>query len=366
MVKGYKRHVSFLSFDTREGTKPGEDIENFLRKAISSGCFKVLKVLDLERVFRPQLPNAIRNLIELKYLGLRWTYLEMIPSSIGNLRKLQTLDVKDTYLHTLPSSIWKLKELRHLYLNQIYRSKFAHQPSSNSLKNLQTLWGVFVGEDSHLKDGLEKWTNLRKLGLALQLPSQQQRALAKCVVKLNNLECLSLRSIDEMSKPQVLYLESLSGMENLTSLYLFGKLEIPSIISEFPQSLSDLTLSASGLKNDPMPALDKLPNLKSLCFYSGSHEGREMVCSRGRFTKLLVLKLWKLEMLEELQVEEGAMQNLRELDIRSCKELKFPTGLKHLKNLRELKSWGMPEEFTTRIEEIRGKFGMSLPIFYHY
>ena len=290
----------------------------------------------------------------------------MIPSSIGNLRKLQTLDVKDTYLHTLPSSIWKLKELRHLYLNQIYRSKFAHQPSSNSLKNLQILWGVFVGEDSHLKDGLEKWTNLRKLGLALQLPSQQQRALAKCVVKQNNLECLSLRSIDEMSKPQFLYLESLSGMENLTSLYLFGKLEIPSIISEFPQSLSDLTLSASGLKNDPMPALEKLPNLKSLCFYSGSYERREMVCSRGRFTKLLVLKLWKLEMLEELQVEEGAMQNLRELDIRSCKELKFPTGLKHLKNLRELNSWGMPEEFTTRIEEIRGKFGMSLPISYHY
>uniref|UniRef100_A0A7N2LML6 NB-ARC domain-containing protein n=1 Tax=Quercus lobata TaxID=97700 RepID=A0A7N2LML6_QUELO len=288
-LQGYKRHVSFLSFDTREGTKPGEDIENFLRKAISSGCFKVLKVLDLERVFRPQLPNAIGNLIELKYLGL-----------------------------------------------------------------------------SHLKDGLEKWTNLRKLGLALQLPSQQQRALAKCVVKLNNLECLSLRSIDEMSKPQVLYLESLSGMENLTSLYLFGKLEIPSIISEFPQSLSDLTLSASGLKNDPMPALDKLPNLKSLCFYSGSYERREMVCSRGRFTKLLVLKLWKLEMIEELQVEEGAMQNLRELDIRSCKELKFPTGLKHLKNLRELNSWGMPEEFTTRIEEIRGKFGMSLPISYHY
>ncbi|KAM4099782.1 hypothetical protein ACB094_05G017900 [Castanea mollissima] len=323
-LQRYKRHVSFLSFDTREGTKPGEDIENFLRKAISSGCFKVLKVLDLERVFRPQLPNAIGNLIERKYLGLRWTYLEMIPSSIGNLRKNQTLDVKDTFLHTLPSSIWKLKELRHLYLNQIYRSKFVHQPSSSSLKNLQTLWGVFVGEDSHLKDGLEKWTNLRKLGLALQLPLQQQRALAKCV-------------------------ESLSGMENLTSLYLFGKL------------LSDLTLSASGLKNDLMPALDKLPNLKSLCFYSGSYERREMVCSRGRFTKLLVLKLWKLEMLEELQVEEGAMQNLRESDIRSCKELKFPTGLKHLKNLRELNSWGMPEEFTTRIEEKGANLGCHCP-----
>ncbi|GMY34754.1 putative inactive disease susceptibility protein LOV1 [Fagus crenata] len=39
----YKTFVSFMSFDTREGTKPGEDIGNFLRKTISSGCFKVLK-----------------------------------------------------------------------------------------------------------------------------------------------------------------------------------------------------------------------------------------------------------------------------------------------------------------------------------
>ena len=360
----YKTFVSFMSFDTREGTKPGEDIGNFLRKTISSGCFKVLKVLDLERVFRQQLPNTIGNLIELKYLGLRWTYLERIPSSIGNLLKLQTLDVKDTYLSTLPCSIWKLKELRHLYLNDIYRCKFAYQPSSSSLKNLQTLWGVFVGEDSRLKDVLEKLTNLRKLGLALQLTPPQQRPLVKCVVKLNNLECLSLRSIDEMSKPQVLYLESLAGHKNLTSLYLFGRLEIsPSIISELPKSLSDLTLSASRLTNDPIPALGKLPNLKSLCFYSGSYEGREMVCSSGRFPQLLVLKLWKLEMLEELRVEVGTMQNLRELDIRACKKLTFPTGLKHLKTLRELNSRDMPEEFTARTEEMRSKLGMPLPHF---
>ena len=57
------------------------------------------------------------------------------------------------------------------------------------------------------------------------------------------------------------------------------------------------------------------------------------------------------------------MQNLRELDIRACKKLTFPTGLKHLKTLRELNSRDMPEEFTARTEEMRSKFGMSLPHF---
>jgi hypothetical protein len=98
----YENLDSFLSFDPREGKKPGEDIWNFLHRGIASGCFLELKVLDLERVFRPILPNTIGNLINLRYLGLRWTYLEDIPPSIGNLTNLQTLDVKHTYISKLP------------------------------------------------------------------------------------------------------------------------------------------------------------------------------------------------------------------------------------------------------------------------
>ncbi|KAL0009846.1 hypothetical protein SO802_004954 [Lithocarpus litseifolius] len=74
-----------------------------------------------------------------------------------------------------------------------------------------------------------------------------------------------------------------------------------------------------------------------------------MVCSRGRFTKLLVLKLWKLEMLEELQV-----------DIRSCNELKFPTWLKHLKNLRELNSWATT--FLAACRSVSVRFPVPGPI----
>ncbi|KAL0009828.1 hypothetical protein SO802_004936 [Lithocarpus litseifolius] len=362
--RSYIDPYSFLSFDTQEGSKPGEVIGNSLRTEWKR--FQSLRVLDLEHVFRPQLPNNIGNLHELRYLGLRWTYLESIPSSIGKLTNLQTLDMKHTYIREIPGSIWRLKKLRHLYLNQNYRSKIVdqgsansvrnfqmvmYQPRSNSLKNLQTLWGVFIDEDSFLKDHLDELTNVKKLGLAFQLTSSlHKKKLASCLVNLENLKSLRLRSIGETGKPQNLYLESLEDFKQLSNLYLLGRLEIPSIISKFPKSLSYLTLSASELKDDPMPKLEKLPELKSLHFYAGSYAEREMVCSKGGFPKLLVLKLWKLGSLKKLQVEQGALQYLRELEIRSCNNLESIPGLNCLKSLQELKLTNMPENFTTSIQ----------------
>ncbi|XP_004303689.1 PREDICTED: probable disease resistance protein RF9-like [Fragaria vesca subsp. vesca] len=352
----YRHILSILSFDTREGNKPGEEIGTFLRKGLAGGFFFQLQVLDLERVFRPELPNTIGKLSKLRYLGLRWTYLESLPASIGNLHNLQTLDVKHTYVHSLPGSIWKLQKLRHLYLNQSHGSKFVHQQPGRSLKNLQTLWGIFVDKDSPLKEGLDKLINLRKLGLAFQLDLSEQKGLADGIVKLKHLQSLRMRSIGEMGEPNDLIDMPLSDLENLVTLNLFGKLG-PSnpIIDTFPESLTDLTLSATSLSHDPMPKLEKLPNLKVVCFYSNSYTGREMTCSMLGFPKLVVLKLWKLEQLEDWVVEDNAMQNLRELEIRSCKKLNVPGGLKHLKTLTEFKLTNMPKQFAATIAKTKGQ-----------
>nr|POF08701.1 disease resistance protein rpp8 [Quercus suber] len=78
------------------------------------------------------------------------------------------------------------------------------------------------------------------------------------------------------------------------------------------------------------------------------------------FPNLLVLKLWKLESLEKLEVEAGAMPKLKELDIRCCNKLKVPTGLKHLNSLQELKLTNMPKDFTT-IQEKKWEIGAILP-----
>nr|XP_023873173.1 disease resistance protein RGA2-like [Quercus suber] len=213
LLRSCRNPHSILFFDNREGIKPGEDIGQFLRTGIASGHLLHLQVLDLEFVFRPDLPDAIRKLTHLTYLGLRWTYLEKITPSIGNLTSLQTLDVRHTYIRKLPSSIWKLQNLQHLYMNQIYRSRILHQPSGESLKNLQTLQGAFVDKDSPLKDGLGRLTNLRKLALAFQLNLSQQTKLAESLLKLKQLQNLKLNSIDEMGRPQDLKATFLSSLD---------------------------------------------------------------------------------------------------------------------------------------------------------
>ncbi|XP_050285274.1 probable disease resistance protein RF9 isoform X2 [Quercus robur] len=347
-LQKYKDLLSYLSFDPREGNKPGEDIGNFFDRGIATGCFRLLKVLDLERVFRPILPKSIGNLSALKYLGLRWTYLEFIPSSIGNLKNLITLDLKHTYIRKLPASIWKLQKLRHLYLNQSYRSKFV-RPSGTALKNLQTLSGVFVDEESPLNNGLNRSMNLRKLKLAFhwELSEKGKVVLAEWISRLSLLQSLRLRSIGEMGEPSDLHLETLLDLEKLSSLYLFGRLKKPSIMEKLPQSLTEVTLSASQLLENPMLKLSKLRDLRSLCLYSGSYKGTAMVCYSDDFPQLLVLKLWMLDDLERWDVKEKAMPNLRELEIRSCNKLEIPTGLKHLDSLQELKLTNMPKDFTT-------------------
>ena len=155
-----------------------------------------------------------------------------------------------------------------------------------------------------------------------------------------------------MGQPQDLKATFLLGLENLSNLYLFGKLENTSI-NRLPQSLTDLTLSASGLLDDPMPELEKLKRLECLSLYSVSYTGKSMSCSKGGFPQLHVLNFWMLQELEEWNVVEEAMPKLKKLEIRSCNSLKVPTGLGNLKTLSELKLKDMPEKFTAEIEKTK-------------
>ena len=308
--------ISFRSFDTRRKIESEEEIGNFLGRCISSNCFLFLWVLDLENVFKPKLPEALGELTRLRYLGLRSTFLEKLPSSISKLRNLQTLDIKHTNISILPNSVWKLQQLRHLYFSEGYRSKLKPQPSIGSLTTLQTLCGLFVDEETPIKDGLNRLLNLRKLGLAMssgpKAMSTQVQAVTDWVLNLNHLRSLRVKSIDDNNQPGDLELKPLTGHLNLSCIFLFGRLRNPSIVSQFPPSLIDLTLSGSELTEDPMQSLNKLPNLRSLKLFAKSYLGKSMHCSLGGFPQLRVLKLWKLEQLEQWNVEKGALQALRD------------------------------------------------------
>ncbi|RVW73485.1 hypothetical protein CK203_057935 [Vitis vinifera] len=103
----------------------------------------------------------------------------------------------------------------------------------------------------------------------------------------------------ENNQPWDLELKPLVSLVNLSYIYLLGRLRNPSIMSQFPYSLIDLTLSASGLVEDPMQSLDKLPNLR-------------------------------IRATGGINVEKGALQALRDLEIRFCRSLKIlPAELLH-------------------------------------
>ncbi|XP_021749453.1 probable disease resistance RPP8-like protein 2 [Chenopodium quinoa] len=332
----FKHMRSFLSFDPREGREPGEHIRDFLIKGIKMGGFKRLRVMDLEGVFRPILPDfVLKELSHLRYLGLRRTYSDILPASVGCLQKLQTLDLKHTSISTVPHSIWKLKELRHLYLSQDYRTRLPCPSSVTpiSLTDLQTLWGGYIDDQSLIKDGLDRLKSLKKLSLTCQMEASKQKALEEWIVNVPCLESLKLRSINQVVQPSSLYFEHLSGLANLKSLYLFGKIESThvSVLSTLPKRLSQITLSLSKLEQDPMPILGKLQELRILDLLSESYTGKTMMCPASSFQQLRFLKLWKLKELEDWTVDKEAMPVIGAIEIRSCLKLKtYPVKMKHL------------------------------------
>ncbi|KAL8479527.1 hypothetical protein ACS0TY_026429 [Phlomoides rotata] len=359
-VPGYGDVISFLSLNTQEGSKPGEDIGNFLHECIVAERFLWLRVMDLEKVFRPMLPETLGKLTRLKYLGLRWTYLQHLPDFVNKLLQLQVLDVKHTCITLLPRSIWKMKDLRHLYLSEAYRTRFPDRPSGVlSLNELQTLWGAFIDEDTHVEGGLDTLEGIQKLGLSCRPRSssgdsdnmlKQLVAVDKWITELDRLRSLRLKSRDMEGEAADLHLTTLEKNTNLSTVYLLGKLN-PHVVEKFPQSLTDITLSGSELNEDPMGFLGRLPNLQILRLLAKSVLHPKLHCSAGGFPRLKVVHIWCLENLEEWQVEEGSLLSLEELGIRSCQNLvKLPDQLQRVKKLQKFWLQSMPNKFMNETE----------------
>ena len=345
---------SYISFNTRKRDLPAQEIGTFLNTIVAKRSFGLLRVLDLEGVYKPILPEILKKFLHLKYLGLRWTFLDSLPLSTGTLPNLETLDVKHTNIITLPSSIWEAKNLRHLYMSEIHFDMSLQKPSgTGSLTNLRTLWGLYIGNKSLVYNCLNKLTALEKLGLTFN--STSKLAIAKWISQLTNLQSLRLRSSNEFGQPQELMLGNITEHQKLSDLYLLGQLRRGIRELQLPSNLKILTLSASNLEEDPMPMLGKLPQLNILRLFGNSFTGKQIACLGKGFPKLRVLKLWMLEELEEWIVENGTMPRLRELEIRCCFKLRQPQGLQHVTTLKDLTLTNMPEDFVTKVKTVMDK-----------
>lgn len=351
---------SYIVFDSRIRGTPAKQIGIILGKFISKRRFGMLKVLDLEGIYKPMLTknNALGRLPFIEYLGLRSTFIDSLPLSTPILFCLATLDVSHTKVQRLPYAFWPA---RHLYLNWIFfaANVFKHPQFVKWETNLQTLWGLCIkAEEVQSLDYFRKLTCLRKLGL--KCSSTTSTSLKKEIIAsvLQLTELHSLKLICETSSSYLPLLE-MAEHYKLQKLYLSGNLPPSSVIDDqsFPPNLVTLTLSQLKLEYDPMPILGRLRQLKILRLFGGSYIGEEMSCSSGEFPKLLVLKLWKLNRLRQWTVKEGAMPCLRHLEIRSCAYLVLPTGLKHVtSSLREFLLTNMPSTFgsVADIERVLG------------
>ncbi|CAN4104527.1 unnamed protein product [Withania somnifera] len=318
--------------------------------------FTMLRVLHLEKFsFQETLPKAIGNLVHLRYLSLRNSHLRKLPSSVGNLRYLQTLDLRVKFFSylTLPNTIQKLQNLRNLYLPPSHQNTYNLELSPLSrlemLKNFDT-------QVSPFRD-LFKLTKLQKLGAVLSLELDEMEEIITHLTTTGRLRETSFRFYYSFhSEKDLTLLKKLLGCHHLCKLDLIGHISKLPEHHFFSQSLTMLTLRRTGLKEDPMVTLQKLPKLFSLSLRGNAYTGKVMCCSSQGFPHLKTLKLQGLPNLESWKVEIGAMPNLIHLEIEDCKKLeKVPDGLRYLTKIREIMIIDMPDIFRNRLQEVQGE-----------
>ena len=324
--------------------------------------FKLLKVMDFEDALLDFIPEDVGSLFHLRYLSLRNTKVRMLPKSIGKLQNLETLDLKQSLVFDIPVEINKLRKLRHLIayhrdlqidFSLTHEKGIKIQKGVGCLKNLQKLYHVELKHGGvHLINELGKLRQLRKLGIK-NLSKETARALCDSIEKMNNLESLDISSISE---DEIIDLQSISSPPQfLQRLYIKGYLEkLPDWISKL-QHLVRLKIFWSRLNDDPLKALQNLPNLCDLDISSQAYNGEQLHFKRGGFSKLRFLCLRQLDGLNLLIIDKGALVLLETLLIGPSPQLKkVPSGIRYLKNLKVLGFCDMPKEFEEGLNPKKG------------
>ncbi|XP_058184255.1 disease resistance protein RPP13-like [Rhododendron vialii] len=273
---------------------------------------------------KKRLPDEIGKLIHLRYLGIRGTNINVLSQFMGNLHALQTLELNYDVPIQLPDEICKAKQLRHL----IGRFKWPFRV--DNLTNLRTLRTVFV------KDQMEfdpmNLINLCELHVTYVVEGNNRITLDS-IGGLRRLQSLHIEvsKVGPGRNPEV-DLHPLSHCRLLLQLRLLlgirGRYPINwKLPTEVLPNLQYLFINASGLTEDPMPMLEKLPKLTVL--WLGNYCENKFVCTTGGFPQLQILHLIS-NFLEEIQVEEGGMPVLKGLFLDGSDEISMPDRLRSI------------------------------------
>ncbi|KAK6282823.1 hypothetical protein POUND7_016648 [Theobroma cacao] len=315
--------------------------------------FKLLRILDFGDTDFPLvciLLSDIGSLIHLRFLNLgSCFFVAMLPSLISKLRCLQTLDLRECCGVYLPNVLWKLERLRHLYLpDQVcVRTKL----KLDTLKNLQTL--VNVNTKNYYLGNICCMKYLRELGITTPFIVENFREdlnLNQPVITSKHLRSLSIwdygTEAESIDPRHLAYL--LSSCLNIRELRLSVEITKLPEPQHIPSNIAHIYLGWATLDEDPLPTLQKLPNLKILELEQLTFGGEVMICSAQGFPLLNSLSIIFLYTLVELRVSEGAMPNLHHLRIANCRMLKM---LPFISTLKELKIESMPKAFKDKLVE---------------
>ncbi|CAL4966586.1 unnamed protein product [Urochloa decumbens] len=337
---------SFLLFQTEV---PCSWIHDML-----SNC-RLLRVLCLRFANIEESPSIITELYNLRYLEFSYTKVKKIPPSFRKLVNLQVLDLRFTHVEELPQEITSLTNLRHLYVSLVYgfQQRSLNCASATkipgnicNLKNLQTLGIVSANKD--LVSQLGNLTLMRSLAVNKVRQSYIEELL-NSLTKMPNLRKLAIFPCD---MDEILDFKILKSLPNLKALRLAGKLEgvLPQMFTKF-EKLTWLQIDWSGLKKDPVGSLSHMLNLSVLCL-NRAYGGEQLTFSSGWFPKLVFLKLAYMENLSWIEIEDGTMTGLRQLELVGLGNLKaIPEGIKHIRTLDLMCLISMSNEF---VESLHG------------
>nr|XP_048326708.1 putative disease resistance protein At1g59780 [Ziziphus jujuba var. spinosa] len=326
--------------------------------ALNLSNFRMLRVLELCVAGGSKIPRGIGNLIHLRYLCINSSSETAIslPSSLGNLRNLETLDLGNCNLDGPIRMISRMIHLRHLILPHVSDEKWNFDWSDvgiDELKDIETLKRIPASVLIRY-DALNKLTNLRKLQIYFDgnnIHDDIIRVLRSPIVESGCLRSLRMRMPSNHVFPS---LESLSSCHSLSKIGLNGKIS-EGMHSIIPITVTKLTLLDSQLEQDPMPVLEKLPNLRFLFVGRNAYVGSRMDCSADGFPRLEFLGLYDLKFLRKWTVKKGAMPSLKSLTIVELSNLEMiPEGLEFVASLKKLRIRLMSNSFCERIQVKNG------------
>ncbi|KAL0456931.1 UNVERIFIED_CONTAM: putative disease resistance protein [Sesamum latifolium] len=319
--------------------------------------FQWTRILNFDGVdFRVRkLPRGIEKLVYLRYLSFRGCYLLEFPSALSNFPFLETLDlrVRVSCVMTIPNVLRKLSRLRHLYFPSAFRSDTKDKLKLDSLKKLEFLEN-FNASICDANDLLQ----LENLQILTGMVDGHNVDLKNTISSLNRVKLLGRSSI-VVKNFDSYSVERLSIVAALLECNALNALDIEGYIGELPlhrkigSNFTELVFNGSEFRQDPMPVLGKLPNLRSLVLCNDAFVGKKMVCSELNFPQLRCLKLVTLHLIEELEMQMGALARLTILTIEQCDRLRtIPYKLAGIPTLTSLMIGSMPEGFQNGVNKL--------------